>query len=245
MCKHAGKKLPYLIRYVPGQYKTQQMCDKAILENGGTLKSVSGCYKNQEMCNKAVENNPHALEFVPECYKTKKMYNKAFDTYPFTIKLVTECYNTKEMFHRAVHQCFFVFDSMSNKYKTQEICNLAFSLYFPLIVYCPYKYITQEMCDEAVDDSPAALKLLPDWFVTSKIIKSFFAALYADENVVYFNEYSDNVVFSCNVIGILNIDLKNISLDDNFDEDDHNTIIPVRLLAWHIKFEKHKALKKI
>ena len=32
------------------------MCDNAILENGGTLKSVPCCYKNQEMCNKAVEN---------------------------------------------------------------------------------------------------------------------------------------------------------------------------------------------
>ena len=41
MCKHAVKKLPYLIRYFPDQCKTQQMCDKAILENGGTLKSLS------------------------------------------------------------------------------------------------------------------------------------------------------------------------------------------------------------
>ena len=32
------------------------MCDKAILENHGTLKSVPDCYKNQEMFNKAVEN---------------------------------------------------------------------------------------------------------------------------------------------------------------------------------------------
>ena len=28
------------------------MCDKAILENCGTLKSVPDCYKNQETCNK-------------------------------------------------------------------------------------------------------------------------------------------------------------------------------------------------
>ena len=34
MCVHPVKKLPYLLlRYVPNQYKTQQMCDKAILEN--------------------------------------------------------------------------------------------------------------------------------------------------------------------------------------------------------------------
>ena len=54
MCKYAVKKLPYLLRYVPDQYKTQQMCNKTILENVGTLKSVPDCYKNQEMCNKAV-----------------------------------------------------------------------------------------------------------------------------------------------------------------------------------------------
>ena len=44
-------------------------------------------------------------------------------------------------------------------------------------------------------------------------------------------------------MGILNKDLYNINLDNNFDEDDPDTIL-IRLLGWHIKFEKHKALKK-
>ena len=34
MCKHAVKKLPLLIKYVPDQYKTWKMCDKTILKNG-------------------------------------------------------------------------------------------------------------------------------------------------------------------------------------------------------------------
>ena len=42
--------------YVPDQYKTQKLCDKAILENGRTLKSVPNCYKNQKMFDKAVAN---------------------------------------------------------------------------------------------------------------------------------------------------------------------------------------------
>ena len=42
-CKHAVKKLPYLLRYVPDQYKAQQMYYKAILEDVGTLKSVPDC----------------------------------------------------------------------------------------------------------------------------------------------------------------------------------------------------------
>ena len=44
---------------------------------------------------------------------------------------------------------------------------------------------------------------------------------------------------------ILNIDLNNINLDNSFDEHHPDTIILIRLLVWHIKFEKWKALKKI
>ena len=36
---------------------------------------------------------------------------------------------------------------------------------------------------------------------------------------------------------ILNIDLNNINLDDtNYNDDDPETIMHVRLLAWNIKF---------
>ena len=41
-------------------------------------------------------------------------------------------------------------------------------------------------------------------------------------------------------MGILNIDLNNINLYNNFDEDYPDTIILVRLLAWHRKFGKRK-----
>ena len=48
------------------------MCDKVVLENGGTLVSVPDQYKTQEMCDKAVDNYAQALEFVPHCYKIQK-----------------------------------------------------------------------------------------------------------------------------------------------------------------------------
>ena len=39
-------------------------------------------------------------------------------------------------------------------------------------------------------------------------------------------------------MGILDTDLNNINLDDtNYDESDHEYIIHIRLLIWHIKFE--------
>ena len=46
-------------------------------------------------------------------------------------------------------------------------------------------------------------------------------------------------------MGILSTDLNNINLDyGDYDEDDPETVIHVRLLAWHIKFENAKHLKK-
>ena len=83
------------------------------------------------------------------------------------------------------------------------------------------------MCDEAVDDSLAALKLIPDWSVTSKMTNELYTALCAYENIPYFND----VVFSCTEMGILNIDINNTNLDNDFVEDDPDTVILIRLLA--------------
>ena len=89
------KKLPFLMRYAPDQCKTQQMCDKAILENSGTLKFLPDCYKNQQLCDKAVDNHPHPLEFVIirichplECYKTQNMCDEVVYTHPSGVKCV-------------------------------------------------------------------------------------------------------------------------------------------------------------
>ena len=43
------------------------------------------------------------------------------------------------------------------------------------------------MCDEAVNDSLAALKLIPDCFVTNTMIKRYLTALYGDKNILYFD----------------------------------------------------------
>ena len=71
----------------------------------------------------------------------------------------------------------FVYDSSADQYKTWKICNIVVSLYPFLIVYCPDKEKIQRMCDEAVDDSLAALKLVPNCFVTSKMIEKLYTAL--------------------------------------------------------------------
>ena len=104
-----------------------------------------------------------------------------------------------------------------------------------LIVYYPDKYITQKMSIEAVDNSLAGLKFFSDCLVTIKMIKKIFTALYADENILYFNEGFGDAVFNHRGIGILDIDLNNITLGNNFNEDDTVTdLIFIRLFTRHI-----------
>ena len=77
------------------------------------------------------------------------------------------------------------------------------------------------------------------------MIKNLLTALHADENILCFNEFSGDDVFNHNEMCIFNIYLNNINLDDNFDEEDPNTIILIRLLAWHSKFEKYKVNEEL
>ena len=86
ICKLPVKKLLYLLRYVPDWYKTQLMCDKAILENGKLLNSVSDCYKDQEMCN-----YPDALEFVPDHVMTEKKMCSCIFYFPDQYKTHEMC----------------------------------------------------------------------------------------------------------------------------------------------------------
>ena len=55
--------------------------------------------------------------------------------------------------------------------------------------------------------------------------------MYADENILYINEGSGDVVFNCNEMDILNIDLSDIGLDYNFDEDHPDATILIRLFT--------------
>ena len=83
-----------------------------------------------------------------------------------------------------------------------------------------------------------------DSFNTSETTKKLLTALYADDNILL-NEDSSNPVFSCYEMDIVSADLNNINVDNTiYDENDPETIIPITILAWHMKFEKLKAHKK-
>ena len=102
------------------------------------------------------------------------------------------------------------------------------------------------MCHEAVDDCLAAWKFIPHWFVTSKMLGKLDNAFYANDTLFFSNEDFDKATFIANQIHIFAVDLDEINIDNdnNFDEDDADTIIHVRLLTWCSKSKKCRTLKK-
>ena len=101
-----------------------------------------------------------------------------------------------------------------------------------LIVYCPYGYKTQRAYDEAVDDCITALKFIPYCFVTSKMLEKSDDALHANDDLLSYNEDFDKVKFIANQRHIFAAGLTNLENDNNFNENDSDTIIHAKLLAW-------------
>ena len=64
-----------------------------------------------------------------------------------------------------------------------------------------------------------------DWFVTSKMTKKLYSALYVDDGLFFFDEDSGDITFRYDEMDILNVNLNNINLDNHFDEDDSDTNI--------------------
>ena len=126
------------------------------------------------------------------------------------------------------------------------MCDKAVSNDLFMIKYCLGRYKTQEICDKAVNDFLPALKLVPDWFVTSKMVKKLHNPLFTDDDILFFKRDSANVTFSSDETDVFSVDLNNINFDDvNFDEDDPETIIHFRILAWYNRFKQRKDIKEI
>ena len=88
------------------------------------------------------------------------------------------------------------------------------------------------------------LKFAPDWFVTSEMIQKLYVS-FVDDDILFLDKGSGNATFSRGEMGILDVDLNNINLDDaNIYENDPKTIIHACLLFWYYSYKQRKGLKK-
>ena len=120
------------------------------------------------------------------------------------------------------------------------MCNRVLSKVRFSIRHVPDQCKTQQMCDEAVDDCLAALKFVPDGFVTRKKLENLDNALQANDDILFNNKDFNKITFNACQRHIFAADLDKIKFDNgnNFSGDDLATLIHVRVLAYRSNFEK-------
>ena len=86
-------------------------------------------------------------------------------------------------------------------------------------------------------------QFVPDWLFTNKILENDVA--FSNDDIDLRDIDSGIVTFLSVEIGVITMDFNNINLDDdNFNEDDLETIIHVRLMAWSNRYNQERQVKK-
>ena len=117
------------------------------------------------------------------------------------------------MCDKAVSNDTFMLEYCHDRYKTQKMCDKAVLEDLFILKYCHVRYKTQKLCDIAVNDFLPELKLVPDWFVSNKMLEKLHTTLFADDDIAFFHEDSGSVTHFSNKIDILSVNFKNINLD--------------------------------
>lgn len=180
----------YALKYVPGQFKTKNLCKISVLWSGENIKYIPHNIIDEEICKMAVTNvkpkdQEHTilkgdnLKHIPENWKTSKLCNFAITQDPKSLKYVPEILITYDMCLNAVKICQLdsILKYIPYKYKTYEICKIACGNSgkfgsINAIKYVPYNLITYELCEISIKyTNGLALEYIPEQFKNKSIIK--------------------------------------------------------------------------
>ena len=142
-----------------------------------------------------------------------------------------------EMCDKAVITCFTVFDFVPDICKIQEMCDRVVSE-DPFMLTYSHNRFKRKNC---------YMELFVIGLLQVKCLKTFMILFLGNEDLLLLNADFNKITFFTNEMDLPSVDLDKVNFDDdnNFYEDDPESIIHVRLLAWHNKFKNTKLLKKI
>lgn len=86
ICEATIKKSAYSILSIPDEHITEELSMLAVSVNGLVLKYVKDEYKTDDVCNSAIMQNGNAIEFVPN--PTDEQYKVAIEVTPYAIQFM-------------------------------------------------------------------------------------------------------------------------------------------------------------
>jgi hypothetical protein len=171
LCKKAMElaienKTPISFKYLKtilNKYKTKELYELAVKNDGETLFLIPEEYKTQKLYNLAIRNNIDILFGIPEEYKTKEFYINMLSSSSKSIQLMDllpEKLQTEEMFSIAIEQNGNNLQYIPKELITKKLCDLAFKNKKSGLEYIPEKYITKKQCLDAINKYPHFLSYI-------------------------------------------------------------------------------------
>ena len=90
MCSKVVRMDPWLLKYIPDHFKTQDMCYEAVEEDLSNLRYVSDHFKMQEMCVKTVCMEPLLLMYILDHLKTTGLCDKTVRDDPSPLQYILQ-----------------------------------------------------------------------------------------------------------------------------------------------------------
>ena len=204
LCKDEVKKMQFVIRYSPDRSKIHEMCKKLFQKFMGcqnlflTTTKITKCIIKLLIFMHMHQNfSPTAMRLKKNVTKPSILFVLQYSSFLNVIKF-NKCVAGLLIFV-FLYLTQFLIDIRLNKCVIKAVSEESF-----MLKNCHDKYKTQEICDEAVGDFLPALKFIPYWFVTNKMIKNFIL-LYSQMTIyfLFFDEDPRNMKFSYVEICIL------------------------------------------
>ena len=151
ICERLFEKTIDLFEYIPNQFKTREMSNRAVEADPRCLRYVPDNLKTANMCNRAVEADPRCLRYVPDNLKTANMCNRAVGADPQYLRYVPDNLKTANMCSKAVEKSpRWCLEFVPDHLMTKDMCSKAVNEWAHCLQDVPDHLKTQEMCENAV-----------------------------------------------------------------------------------------------
>jgi hypothetical protein len=152
-------KLHYLFAFVPDEFKTMEMCKRAVRSNSANVKYVPHIFITEELCAEII-GDPRGghLKYVPQHMRSRQICEVAVRLRGSDLLHVPRSVLTADFLRATIEYSGENLCYVPDDLKTAELCYMAVQLNNNTIKYVPYRFQTAEMFDMIKQSCAADIK---------------------------------------------------------------------------------------
>ena len=169
LCELAVKQNGLALEYVPENIINKELCEIAVQKDGRSLEFIPEKLRTPELCELAVKQDGSSLRFIQQKQRTIELCQIAIASNGSSLQYVPNKYITEEFYELAVKQNGDALVGIPEEFRTKELCELAVKQNGEALFYVPYELRTKELCEMAVKQSIYAIMSVPEKLKTLEL----------------------------------------------------------------------------